>query len=332
MRFKFLLLCLITSHVTFSQWEKLDIGTSASFRSMDVFSKKVVWAGGSNNTVIKTLDGGKTWQQYAVKPEVALDFRGIKAIDKKTAIIVSAGLAEEDQAKIFKTVDGGLSWQLVFETKEKGVFLDGIAFFNKLHSLIIGDPIDNEVYILETKDGGNTWERMSTDLFPKPKKGEASFAASNSCLVTYQDEAWYAFQSRILHTPDQGKSWEVLESKFPSGATSGIFGLHFWSKNNGVLLGGDYKDDKTEQVNFARTVDGGRTWKTQEINPQGLKESAALSGEKLIVTGTSGTSVSSDFGISWNVIDKTPYHVVRCVGKHCYAVGAKGEFAKMALK
>lgn len=332
MKFKTLLLSVLITNTVLAQWQNLESGTTASFRSMDVLSKKVVWAGGSNNTVLKTIDGGKTWKNYAVNPESTLDFRGIKAFDKNNTIAVSAGLAEEGQAKIFKTTDGGLSWKLVFETKQKGVFLDGIAFFDKMHGLVIGDPIDNQAYILETKDGGVTWNRMDVKLFPKTKEGEASFAASNSCLVTFQNEAWYAFQSRILHTSDEGKTWEVLESKFPSGASSGIFGLHFWSKNDGILLGGDYKDDKTKQLNFAKTNDGGQTWKSQEINPQGLKESADNIKDKLIVTGTSGTSISSDFGNSWKVIDKAPYHVVRCAGKHCYAIGAKGKLAKITLK
>ncbi|AWV99073.1 YCF48-related protein [Arcticibacterium luteifluviistationis] len=332
MKFNILLLFVLISHPIFAQWQMLESGTSASFRSMDVVNKKVVWAGGSNNTVLKTINGGKTWQNYAVNPELTLDFRGIKGFDKNIAIAVSAGLAEEGQAKIFKTTDGGLTWSLVFETKLKGVFLDGIAFFDKMYGMVIGDPIDNQAYILETKDGGNTWQRVDTSLFPKTNEGEASFAASNSCLVTYQNEAWYAFQSRILHTPDQGKTWEALNSKFPPGTTSGIFGLHFWSKSDGVLLGGDYKDDKTKQVNFAKTMDGGKTWKSQEITPQGLKESAGLVKGKLIVVGTSGTSISTDLGESWKVIDKASFHVVDCSGKYCYAIGAKGHLGKMRLK
>jgi photosystem II stability/assembly factor-like uncharacterized protein len=320
---------LFISFSALGQWGKINLETDASFRSMEVFSNKVIWAGGTKNTVLKSINGGKSWDVVHVPATNQLDFRGIKAFDKKTSIVVSAGLAEEGQAKIYKTNDGGESWILVFETSQKGVFLDGIAFFDKMHGLVIGDPINNQVYILETKDGGNTWQRMDVNLFPPLKKGEASFAASNSCLVTFKNHGWYAFQSRILHTANQGQSWEMLDSKFPSGPTKGIFGLHFSSETDGVALGGDYKDDKSKHVNFSITSDSGITWNATEIIPNGLKESAQLVKNKLIVVGTSGTSISSDKGKAWEAQDKESFHVVDCAGKKCYAIGANANLGWM---
>lgn len=326
------LLFIITFYLSYSalgQWKKISLETVASFRSLDVVSKKVIWAGGSKNTVLKSINGGKSWEVIHIDLATSLDFRGIKGFDNKTAIVVSAGLAEENQAKIFKTTDGGESWNLVFETSQKGVFLDGIAFFDKMHGIVIGDPIDNQAYILETKDGGNSWHPMDVELLPPIKTGEASFAASNSSLVTYKNHAWYAFQSRILHTANQGQTWEILDSNFPSGPTSGIFGLRYWSDMEGVALGGDYKDDKSKQVNFSITENGGKTWKAMEITPNGLKESAHLVKNILIVVGTSGTSISSDKGQTWQVQDTESYHVVDCVGKKCFAIGANGNLGLM---
>jgi photosystem II stability/assembly factor-like uncharacterized protein len=329
MKNAFLTLFIFLGFSTFGQWQKLESKTKASFRAMDVVNKKVIWAGGTQNTVLHSKNGGKTWDNQKVGTETILDFRGIKAFDKKTAIVVSAGLAQDAQAKMFKTTDGGKSWKLVFETNQKGVFLDGIAFFDKMHGLVIGDPINNEAYVLETKDGGETWQRLSTSLFPALKAGEASFAASNSCLVTFENSAWYAFQSRMLHTSDKGRSWKIQKTNFPSGPTSGIFGLHFWSEKSGIALGGDYKDDKSQQVNLARTTDGGLTWKPMEIESNGLKESAASYKNEIIVVGTSGTSYSAHFGNIWKKLDAEPFHVVRCAGKYCYAIGANGNLAKM---
>jgi photosystem II stability/assembly factor-like uncharacterized protein len=331
MKNSFLIFFTFLGFSVMGQWQKLESSTKASFRSLDVVSKKVIWTGGSQNTVLRSINGGKTWDNLIVDRKSNLDFRGIKAIDKNTAIVVSAGLAEEGQAKIFKTTDGGKTWKLVFETTQKGVFLDGIAFFDKMNGLVIGDPINKEAYVLETKDGGQTWKRMSTSIFPDIKDGESSFAASNSCLVTFENNAWYGFQSRILHTTNRGKSWKILNSKFPSGATSGIFGLHFWSSTSGIALGGNYKDDKSKQVNLARTTDAGATWKLMEIESQGLKESAASYKNKTIVVGTSGTSLSEHFGNKWEKLDTASFHVVRCAGKHCYAIGANGNLGKMKL-
>lgn len=324
----FTLFCFLSTAIL-GQWQLLESGTDASFRSLKVVNNDVIWAGGSKNTVLRSIDGGENWQLITVVDEQFLDFRGIKAFDSQSAIVVSAGLAEENKAKIFKTNDGGQSWKNVFQTDRNGVFLDGIAFFDNQHGLVIGDPIENKPYILETVDGGETWERMSTENLPDLLDGEASFAASNSCLIVFENHVWYALQSRILHSNDRGKSWEILESGFPSGATNGIFGLHFWSEKEGVVVGGDYKDDKSKQINFAKTVNGGKTWNMMEIESQGLKESASLIKGKMVIVGTSGTSISTDSGSSWQTLDTEFFHVVDCTEKTCFAIGANGNLARM---
>ncbi len=314
-----------------AQWQMLDVQTQASFRSMSLVNDQVVWAGGSANTVIRSIDGGQNWKIFKVG-ERKFDFRGIKAFDASTAIVVSAGLGEDGQAIIFKTIDGGQNWKEVFQTSEQGAFLDGIAFFDSLHGLVIGDPVKGQVYLLETFDQGETWKRRKTSDLPKPMEGEASFAASNSGIVTVGNTAYYAFQSRILKTTDAGSSWQVLETNFPYGKTSGIFGLKFWSEKEGVLLGGDYVNDKVEQVNYAVTQNGGKTWNSGTMKKDGLKESADIVNGKLIAVGTSGTSISNKQGTSWKALDSETFHVIRCAGSICYAVGPNGRIAKMAIK
>ena len=314
-----------------AQWQMLDVQTQASYRSMSLVNDQIIWAGGSANTVLRSIDSGQNWQVFKVG-EGLLDFRGIKAFDESTAIVVSAGLGEEGQALIFKTTDGGQNWKEVFQTREKGAFLDGIAFFDEMHGLVIGDPINGKVYLLETFDQGESWKRRKADDLPKPLEGEASFAASNSGIVAIGKTAYYAFQSRIFKTTDAGLNWEVLETEFPQGKTKGIFGLKFWSEEEGVLLGGDYANDKAEQENYAFTKDGGITWKAGIMKIDGLKESADMVKGKLIAVGTSGTSISNDQGKSWKALDSETFHVIRCAGSICYAVGPKGRIAKMAIK
>src|SRR5579863_2477566 len=42
-------------------WKRADVGTAASFRGLSVVSEDVVWASGTQGTVIRTVDSGKTW-------------------------------------------------------------------------------------------------------------------------------------------------------------------------------------------------------------------------------------------------------------------------------
>ncbi|WP_304238668.1 oxidoreductase [Jiulongibacter sediminis] len=327
---KYIFLFLVNFSVL-AQWSMVDTGSKSSFRSMDVLSKKVIWAGGSANTVLRSVDGGENWNSFRVGERPGLDFRGIKGFSKKVAIAVSAGLAEEGAAKIFRTKDGGKTWQKVFETDQSGVFLDGVCFLNESHGFVFGDAIGSEVYLLETQDGGRNWNRVSANLLPKVKKGSASFAASNSGMVTNGTKIWYAFQSQLLVSENSGQNWFLVDTGFPSGESNGIFGLHFMNNERGFILGGDYLADKEEQINIAMTLDGGQRWQNGKIDPPGLKESAASVKNTIIVTGPSGTSISVNQGFYWEIIDEKPFHVVRCAGKNCFAIGAEGRFGRLKL-
>src|SRR6266851_4624907 len=102
----FSLLLIASMH---AQWQKADVETTASFRGLEVINAKVIWASGTEGTVIRTVDAGKTWSVITVPGAEKLDFRGIKAFDANTAVIISSGPAEKGQAKIFRTTDGGKS-------------------------------------------------------------------------------------------------------------------------------------------------------------------------------------------------------------------------------
>ncbi len=315
----------------FSQWQSGETGTSSSFRSMDVVNKKVIWAGGTGATVIKSTDGSESWFIMKVS-DAGLDFRGVAAFNKKVAVVVSAGLGENDAARIYRTEDGGKTWNLVFSTAEKGVFMDGICFLDRKHGFVFGDALGTEVYLLETFDAGKNWKRVGQERLPSVPLGSASFAASNSGMMHVGKEIWYALQSSILYSSDSGLHWELRNTGFPSGESNGIFGIHFVNRERGFLLGGDYLRDKENQINLAITADGGKRWQMGQIEPYGLKESAASYQNFVLVTGTSGTSISEDNGLHWEVFDNESYHVVRCAGKYCYAIGANGQFGKTALE
>jgi hypothetical protein len=42
------------------QWEAVHVPTTASLRGLSVVSQEVVWASGTDGTVIRTVDNGKT--------------------------------------------------------------------------------------------------------------------------------------------------------------------------------------------------------------------------------------------------------------------------------
>ncbi|WP_428657501.1 WD40/YVTN/BNR-like repeat-containing protein [Runella sp.] len=330
---------LLLPSLLLAQWLPQTSGTESHFRSISAINEKVLWAGGTKGTVLYTVNGGENWTVLQVIGAEKLDFRGIKGLNEKTAVAVSAGLAEEGQARIYRTEDAGKTWQQVWATDQKGVFLDGIAFWDKKNGLIFGDPIDNHLYLLKTADGGKTWERLSPTALPANLPNEASFAASNSTMVVQGSKnVWVgtggADHARVFRSNDRGATWQVTDAPMKANASSGIFGLHFWGAMHGIAVGGDYKADKEAFENVILTQDGGKTWQNSTpTNPAGLKEAVyKLKNGTLIAVGPAGSCISKDNAKTWQPLSGAPngLHAMACAGNTCWAIGSKGQIVKLS--
>ena len=150
--------CFSFFHFSFSQNKSPEIkiiskDIKTDIRGLSVVNDMVVWASGSNGTIGKSTDGGKTWKWSIIKGFEKRDFRDIEAFDAATAVV----MAVDAPAYILKTTDGGESWKIVYENKTKGMFLDALEFWNEVSGIVIGDPIDGKVFVARTFDGGNNW-------------------------------------------------------------------------------------------------------------------------------------------------------------------------------
>ena len=103
-------------------------------RGVSAVSERVAWASGAGSTVLRTADGGSTWQKLNVTTE-ALDFRDIDAIDAQTAYVLSIG--NGPASRIYKTTDAGKTWTLQFKNEDPKAFLDAMSFWdaNQRHRL-----------------------------------------------------------------------------------------------------------------------------------------------------------------------------------------------------
>lgn len=328
---KVFLFCSLTS---FAQ-KSIELTTNfkCSFRAIELSSNNVLFASGSNGTVIKSLDNGVSWQDISPKLYSEYDFRGLQVLNNTDLLVLSSGEAEKGKAIILKSSNQGDTWEKVFETNQPGVFLDGITFINNNHGFVLGDPIENKAFLLETKDAGNTWKRLLSNL-PDLKSGEASFAASNSSLGSNKSKVWFITQNRFFVSENKGKSWSVFETGFESTSTSGLFGSFFINSKIGFCVGGDYKVPLNSYPNFIKTVDGGKTWsKPLRIDNVGLKESVWFNSKGIgFVTGPSGTSFSRDFGKNWTAIDNQNLHAMVGNSNYFWAIGAKGNLWRYEYK
>jgi photosystem II stability/assembly factor-like uncharacterized protein len=319
-------------------WEQKTM-TNASFRGLSVVNSKVVWISGSRATVLRTTDGGQSWQSSTISSRPRLDLRDIHAFDGKTAIAISAGEADSGFANILRTVDGGVNWKTVFTTDTKGVFFDAISFWDEKNGIVQSDPVDKKLFLLTTSDGGTSWKRVDPAALPEMLEGEAAFAASGTAMtVQGQSNVWIATgggkTSRVFRSTDRGFTWSVSETPIHSGdgGAAGAFSIAFSDAKRGVVVGGNYSQPRVPYVNVALTEDGGVTWKAAAgpTPPGYLSAVTYQNGNRdLIAVGLVGTATSSDGGNSWKMVDTIGYNAVAFANrKFGFAVGDRGRVGK----
>jgi photosystem II stability/assembly factor-like uncharacterized protein len=320
-------------------WSLHDSGTKARFRGVSAVSREVAWASGSQATVVRTTDGGSTWKKLVVPDSAGLDFRDIEAFDEKTACVLSIGPGE--LSRIYKTVDGGLHWTLPHTNRDPNGFLDAIAFWDPDHGLALGDPVDGRYVILATDDGGKTWAKIPEAGMPPALAGEGAFAASGTCLVVQGDSnAWFGTgggaSARVFRSTDRGRTWSVADTPIRAGnPSSGVFGMAFRDRLNGLAVGGDYKLEKDPTGNLAVTSDGGRTWKPIDgKRPSGFRSALAFvpgsEGREVVAVGPAGTDFSTDGGTTWMAIEGPGFHAFEFGGsvEGGWAAGENGRIAR----
>lgn len=330
------LFCIVTllfaSPFASAQWIKQSINTTASFRGLSVVNEKIVWASGTEGTVVRTIDGGKTWKVMHMPEPELLDYRDIEAFDAYTAYVLSIG--HGDSSRIYKTVDGGKTWNRQFTNYDKKAFFDAIACWDKNNCIAMSDPVDNKFVLINTTDGGRNWKPMDSSKMPPAKDGEAAFAASGTCLITQgKNNAFIVTggsDARVFKSIDRGKSWSVYDTPMVRGtAGSGIFSIAMRDDKNGVIVGGNYEKDKETSGTLAFTTDGGMTWKAA-TGPNGYRSAVTyLNSVFVIAVGSSGSDRASGSGTDWRPIDEQNFNSVRAYRLTAWAVGPKGLVANI---
>jgi photosystem II stability/assembly factor-like uncharacterized protein len=315
-------------------WQLTPTGADARFRGVSAVSEDVAWVSGTKGTVMRTIDGGATWESVGPPDTHTLQFRDIEAFDADHAVIMGIG-SRPGRFRFYVTDDGGRHWDLGYRNAEPAAFYDCMTFFDRDHGLAVSDPINGQFRLLETTDGGHTWNILRPDI-PPALPGEFMFAASGQCLVDAGDgNAWIGTGggpvSRVLRTRDGGQTWTASETPIPSGATSGIFALAFRDARHGLAVGGDFNAPTTAPDSLALTNDGGQTWELVADAPNEYRSGADwITDRHAVVVGPTGSDVSLDKGQTWQPIDEGSFDTVDCTADGaCWAAGEQGRAARL---
>lgn len=332
-----LLAVLLLTMVAVPRWTIQTSGVSVRLRGVSAISERVAWASGAGSTVLRTEDGGKSWQKVTVTSDV-LDFRDIDAIDGQTAYVLSIG--NGPASRIYKTIDAGKSWTLQFRNEDAKAFLDAMSFWDANHGIVFGDSVDGQHYILTTNNGGRVWSRVPPANLPPALENEGAFAASGTNIAVFRNShAWIgtgaASKARVLRTSDRGRSWQVSDTPLAAGPSAGIFSIAFRDAKHGAIAGGDYRKEQEAVDNLAVTSDGGITWKLVKGLSGFRSVVAYVPGTKtLVALGPSGGDNSTDDGQTWNPIDGPGFDTFSFVpGKSVgWGAGNNGAIGQLSLR
>ena len=249
-------------------------------------------------------------------------------------------LSIESPAVLYKTGNNG-KMQLVYKENHPKAFYDSMDFWNDQEGIAIGDPTENCISIIITRDGGDTWNKLACDILPKAIYGEAAFAASDTNIAIVDNHIWVATggeASRILYSPDKGKTWKVFETPIVQGLeTTGMYSIAFYDELHGFAIGGDYTKPDNNIANKIRTKNGGKTWEVvaNGENPgyrSCLQYIPNRAGKELVTVGFKGIDYSNDSGESWKHLSDEGFYTIRFLNDSvAYAAGA-GRISKLWFK
>ena len=321
---------------------RIRIDTQASLRGLHVVNGSNIWASGSEGTIVHSGDGGKTWKLHRFPSQPPLEYRDIHGFSDGSAITLSAG----SPALFYRKPSTEGDWKLVFSDRHPGVFFDAVDFWDNSNGIAFSDPLEGNLLILQTDDGGRSWKR--NQKAPAALKQEAGFAASGTCITTRRGgKIWIGLggkpldgetgQARVIRSTDGGRSFQAAETTLTRSESAGVFSLAFANDRIGVAVGGDYRQPARTVDNCTLTRDGGKTWqKPKSSLPSGFRSCVAIGGEKnniWLATGTNGTDISFDAGDSWKRVSDEGFHAISFIPgtDQGWACGGTGKLARFSL-
>ena len=337
-----------TNPISSVQIEPIYNDETLSIRALD-FNDEYIFYGSSNHIGKRAL--GKEFNSSASQLKVShgknhfkyvqnfndapMHFRAIEEVNGDL-FAISIG----NPARLYKLRQKAKRLDLVYEEMHEKVFYDAISFWNNDEGMAIGDPTEDCMSVIITRNGGETWKKLSCNNLPKIKNGEAAFAASDSNISIVGNHTWVATggkASRVLYSPDKGKTWRAFDTPIVQGQeTTGMYSIDFYDAHNGFAIGGDYTKPDNSVNNKIRTVDGGKTWQVVSNGNLGYRSCVQYipnsDAKELVAVGFKGIDYSNDSGTSWKHLSDEGFYTIRFLNDSVAYAAGKGRLSKLTFR
>ena len=230
--------------------------------AVDPNDSNIIYIGGAQGGVWKTVDGGASWTPRTDK-ECSLAMGGL-AIDPTNTNIVYAGTGEQHNSGdsyygcgVLESTDGGTTWSQVGAS----VFDDDPGGGAAIARVVLKPGTPTTVFVASTRglhrsmDSGTSWQLVLagrvSDVVADPTNGNLLYAG-----VASRNPA----TDGVHKSTDGGSTWSRMVTGF---ATGSLFRINLDIAPSspqtlfaGVVDGGDI----TNLIGVYKTVDGATTW------------------------------------------------------------------------
>ncbi|HJN05468.1 MAG TPA: YCF48-related protein [Bacteroidales bacterium] len=269
-------------------YQPAGISRFITFNAIHFVDSNIGYLAGTKSTLLKTLDGGMTWQD--VSPQGDNDLFDVYFHDELRGIITKG-------STLLKTDDGCQTWDTI---------PIGISY-NPRHLHFVNDSLGflgntNNSNYYKTDDAGNTWSLINLSQIITDFKAKAvNFINENIGFISGYIYISGTYEYFILKTFDGGLNWSIVYSD----PFIDIKEIYFYDNDIGFAVGPRIMNDNI----IVKTINGGDTWQNGIMNDYSIRDlnSFAYSNEGVaLCVGDYGQIFTSiDVGENWDRTNET---------------------------
>lgn len=243
-----------------ADWRQVQAPVRAMLTRVEFIDADNGWAVGHDGSVLRSTDGGETWQLKHFEPGWGRPFYDVLILEPERVMVVGTN------GRLLVTEDGGENWREI----ESEVFSTGGYHISMLTKLNDGSlvAVGERGFLARSADGGETWE-MLTPPYIGSYFGVLPYGATGALFYGLQGRVYVAEDVSALPTQDPAEydpfisesvedparlaamGWRQIEE--PLGQS--LFGAARFGDTGVVLVGvdgtvvaGDIRGDELRQL------------------------------------------------------------------------------------
>jgi len=185
-----LLICALNN--CFAQWIQQSSPTTASLKAVSFYNNRIGFAVGDKGTVIRTKNGGQTWE--LIKFPVSDNLTSVVLPDSGIVIVTTG--SDIAESAVYRSSNAGNSWQRVLTDTRP--FYAAKTPSKRLVS--ISD------HIFESSNAGKNWKDLR-DLNNTSTYSYVGFADEQHGMVSGNISGIVTYSAEFIRTADSGKTW-----------------------------------------------------------------------------------------------------------------------------